>query len=462
MTTISLVLLTAVTCNEHTICDSTTLEELQKKLKESELQKQLLERNHEMDVMKLAIVHLQHGDVDSACSEFQTLKNKDNLVEEMVQSAYANKKVQLQHLARFTCDIKTFSTGYNAINALHQELAKNNQLEKKEVITMYFRLKFMVNYLRFSSQTSSLQSNILRLKTKIAENYLHIMEIASSGDSTFKKTLINNYKNYITQEEYNDVIALHERYRMEYFYTDFINSLTQSEMQNDNFNKIVNAITTLPSLYDTCYAVDTVYRRLKNLDMLRQFEHFQTLQIVRNAQAKFDYKNADESSKSKCESVEKDAPFLFKQFLYRDTFDCKLTNRYFEESLFCTSWEHTKYDYSRIFTWTPKEDDEEQYWNLKVDENLHGVHLLNNYHKNMTLRFIDGNVRGSDQELDRQHDFFRIHTVDDIHILLEPTSGKLFKPILLVAFMVVTYIYIYIHQYYFHAESFCPSLVYFF
>jgi hypothetical protein len=71
----------------------------------------------------------------------------------------------------------------------------------------------------------------------------------------------------------------------------------------------------------------------------------------------------------------------------------------------------------------------EKLWNLKVQSVGYGyeVRLIN--HDNFTLRYTGpgGNVTASDKDFDAQLDYFRLLFKDGDFILLEPTSGKVFK-----------------------------------
>lgn len=253
--------LTTVCCNGITTGDSAPIEALKLELNQQRQQSELA-------VMRLAIVHLQHGDVSSACVEFEALKNKDLLAVEMVRAAYSSKKVHLQHLATFACGLRSFSTGYNAIYELYQDLATNNRQEdNKEVVimTLYFRLRFMVNFIGFSNETDTLKIDILQLKTTLAK-HLQITEIASSS---------------------------------------FAPSVTY---------EIISP---------KCEAVDTT----PPAPVIHQVVH---------------------------------------NMIYGDTSSCRLINRYYNEPLYCTTHNHKEHGYRRIYLWTPRDNDHDQYWNIIV------------------------------------------------------------------------------------------------
>jgi hypothetical protein len=116
----------------------------------------------------LLITLLQNGDVHSASREVEAFKDRDALAEELVQSAYPDTKVQLQHLTTFVYNITYFSTSYLATNALYQELAKNNKLENKETLALFYRTASVAADPNFETQSADFKSNLLELKTKLA------------------------------------------------------------------------------------------------------------------------------------------------------------------------------------------------------------------------------------------------------------------------------------------------------
>ena len=528
-----IILISTWTCNGSKILrtkrNTQSLEELRKELRESQREKQKLENFHLKTVMKLTVSQLQNGDIDSASIEFAALKNRDELIEELVQSAYRNKKVQLHHLTAFVCQINGFTTGYVAMSALYQEMVKNNQPEEQEMIAMYYKTLQLADCKYFASQSSQLKNNILELKTdlevkimsplvddiknrsferpnqvvnrtkqlwngeelflsQLAKFYVTRMssssqcsnlldfvrrlpsyksmchayatiwqelggdtlealavwshaseivkmagnisdaqctDIADSRPPAYVQTLDLDYQNYIEHGHTDKIRDLHARYYLRTWFAYYLGTRHLSELQNSNFNKMVDAIYALPYISDVCYAVAAVFTKFESEGMLGTFEHFQVLQIVKKMRDQASYAKIDPVSKFNCESAAENTPPLFHMFLYKDTTNCRLLNRhYVEEPLFCTNATRTEFGYRRIFSTSNRTIVKDQFWNLTVAENTHGIILRNKNHTKMSLRFIRDNVRGSDQPLDLSHDYFRIHTKDKNFFLLEPMNSK--------------------------------------
>jgi len=140
---------------------------LKLELRQSELERRENERRHEKAVMKLVIMQLQNNHVDTAHDEFVALKYRDELAEEFVQSAYSDSRVNLAQLAKFVCRINIFNTGYIGINALYKEMAKHNQLEEKQMILLYYRLKNLEMDDQFASILPELKANYYALVAKM-------------------------------------------------------------------------------------------------------------------------------------------------------------------------------------------------------------------------------------------------------------------------------------------------------
>lgn len=504
-----------------------------RELTKEEIQRQQqLQKDHEASVKKLMIANLQDGDVDTAVAEFVTLENKNALAPEFVRSAYSSNKVQLIHLARFTCKINFYATGYLAINALYEEMAKKNQLEAKEIVLLYLRVKILADEADFKNQPSADQNNILHLTETLAPHNLKIMtllisnikseayqhpksilevaksipngeqlflsdlvklyfektsfsyfnrlynfakglpyysnicysyaamwkelksrgsgesmealavwshaseiakmrliaddrcqDIANSEAPAYHRTLVSQYNSNIKFARTSNIRELHQQYKLSYFFADYIGSLSIHELQNDNFNRVVDAIEALPYTEDICFATYAVNERFKQSAMLGLFEHFQNLRAIHKVRASSGYGTMDAFAKSKCESAYSYQPAAFTKLLNGQTSNCRLKNRYVDEPLYCTGDAFTEHGYRRVFTWIPNETDEDQYWSISANNNPHGVRFHNLDHTSMDMRYIHGTVRGSPENLDKQTDYFRIDTIDG-YVLLQPTSGK--------------------------------------
>lgn len=504
-----------------------------RELTKEEIQRQQqLQKDHEASVKKLVIANLQDGDVDTAVAEFVTLENKNGLAPEFVQSAYSSNKVQLIHLAMFTCKINFYATGYLAIKALYEEMAKKNQLEAQEMVLLYLRLKILADEADFKNQPPADQNNILSLKDTLAPHNMKIMtslisnikseafqspksilevaksipngehlflsdlvklyfektsfsyfnrlynfakglpyysnicysyaamwkelksrgsresmealavwshaseiakmrlfsddrcqDIANSEAPAYHRTLVSQYNSNIKFARTSNIREFHQQYKLSYFFADYIGSLSIHELQNDNFNRVVDAIEALPYSEDICFATYAVNERFKQSAMLGLFEHFQNLRAIHNVKTSSNYGTLDAIAKSKCESAYSYKPNAFIKLLNGQTSNCRLKNRYVDEPLYCTGDAYTEHGYRRVFTWIPNETDEDQYWSISVNNNPHGVRVHNLDHTSMDMRYIHGTVRGSPENLDKQTDYFRIDTIDG-YVLLQPTSGK--------------------------------------
>lgn len=499
---------------------------------EEDIEMEELQKEKENTVKNLVIVHLQDGHIIDAVTEFEALKFRDALVPEFVQMAYSDSDVELVHLAKFVCKFTYFSTGLLAINALYNEMEKNNQLEAKEIVLMYLRIKIMAD------QSSSNKAKTMALSSKLAPHNLKIMtslvneikneaflrprevldvatsisnggqkfmnilvklyfdqynlakfphlynfikivplwsntcyaysktwkelrargngdsmealavwshaseitkirrvadaqclEIANSEAPSYKQTLVSEYNTNIKYARTNNIKELHGKYEMSYFFADYISSLSIYELQNDNFDRVFDAISEIPYSLDKCIAANAVYERFRQSAMLGMFEHFQILWMIKDMKDySADYAKADAFSKSQCESALQNIPSVYQQMLIPGaTADCRLINRHYGEPLYCTSDAHTEHGYRRILTWIPKDDDPDQHWRFEMG-GIHSAYWVNNEDR-IQMRYIHGTLRGSLKLRDEHTDFFRIDTVDD-YILIQPTSRK-FKKIVI-------------------------------
>jgi hypothetical protein len=76
---------------------------------------------------------------------FKALESQEYLVEEMVKSLYVNNTLEVLQIFNFICKFNRSASSFKAINTLYEEMAKNNQLEQKEIIPMYFKIQSAYN-----------------------------------------------------------------------------------------------------------------------------------------------------------------------------------------------------------------------------------------------------------------------------------------------------------------------------
>lgn len=206
-----------------------------------------------------------------------------------------------------------------------------------------------------------------------------------------------------------------------------MSSLTSHDLLDNNFNKIIDQIYKLSSIKEACFALAGIYEKLKKWGMLGSFQHFQTLLVIKKLKASSNFISLD--AKLKCESAAQNTSAVFHKLLYHDTSNCRLLNRHFaDEPIYCMNLQKNStqktddYDHRRICTWKSKSDATDQYWNITVAENIHGVvHIASNRYSGYNLRYVNDAVRGcrNANSID-----FRIHSKDD-YLLLEPLSGEL-------------------------------------
>jgi len=254
--------------------------------------------------------------------------------------------------------------------------------------------------------------------------------IAGSAAPAFKHSLISLYRKYIKNGRTKEIQDLHKTYRMEYFFADYISTLGPAELQKNKFEKLLETIDALPFIEDVCFATAAVCERFKIYpQMLGTFEHFQALNIIMRTKALPNYENEDEIAKSKCESASENTPPVFHTLLYGNTSQCRLLNRrYQDQALYCPDSSSTdEFGYRNIYTMTSKKLAADQFWNVTLAGWTDGVFLRNNQHGKVDLRFINGNVRGSEKVLDLKLDYFRVHAKDNYYIMLEPISAGKFK-----------------------------------
>lgn len=511
-------------------------EDVQKKLelelRQSQFERLLIEKNREESVIKLTVLHLESGDVKSACKEFEGLKNRVSLAEKMVQSAYLNSKVKLQDLATFVCQINFYLTSLLAISALYTEMEKKKQLDEKETIILFYELQYtLVNDSKFATLPSG--KKFLDLKMKLLPHKAAIMtslvndikkgeferpnkvvecakstwrcerlfvpdlmqlylasanlnnfallyhfvrqltsinntceayvaiwpqlrangtgdtiealavwshaseilkmenvsgkscnEIAKSKPPSYMHNLISTENIYTKYGLSNNMKYQPKNYHMVYFFADFISTQPNYKMQNKYFNKIIDTINDLPSTFDKCYAMSAVYKKLKNLGMLENFEYFQVLSTLKRIKTR---STLNAYSKSKCESAAVDTPKIFHKLLYEGTSNCRLLNRFYSHSaLYCASWFYQQFGYRKIYAWEYESADDKTStrWDLRMSNENHGFNLHSKDQPNYYLRYIYDDVRGSEEKYDVHYDFFRIHIKDIDYIVLEPTSSK--------------------------------------
>jgi hypothetical protein len=393
------------------------------KLQSAELQqnilglKQRLEKNKH-EVMNSLVDNIKNGEFERPNS----VRNQTTQFDDGADKFYFMDLVKLYlkstsldefpHLNDFILSLPTYISQCIAQETIWQELQVSGHNDTMEALVVWMRA-----------------SEITKARNSSNDQCL---EIADSPAPAYEQTLISNYKNFIKNGRILEIIDLHGKYDITYFLANYIYSLSKLEMQNENFNKLIAAINALPHIEDVCIAASAVYEQLENFEMSETFEHFQTLQTVKKMMTDENYKSmTDKFAKSKCESVVAIIPPVFHQLLYGDTSNCRLLNRQYDsEPLFCTSLKSTdEFGYRNIYLSTSKEDAADQFWNLRVSLNVTlGVFLRNNYHKNIDLRFVNDNMRGSNHNLDELLDYFRIQIKDNDYILLEPTSSKFFDP----------------------------------
>jgi len=261
-----IILISTWTCNGSKILrtkrNTQSLEELRKELRESQREKQKLENFHLKTVMKLTVSQLQNGDIDSASIEFAALKNRDELIEELVQSAYRNKKVQLHHLTAFVCQINGFTTGYVAMSALYQEMVKNNQPEEQEMIAMYYKTLQLADCKYFASQSSQLKNNILELKTDLEVKIMSPL-VDDIKNRSFERPnqVVNRTKQLWNGEE----LFLSQLAK---FYVTRMSSSSQC-------SNLLDFVRRLPSYKSMCHAYATIWQELggDTLEALAVWSH---------------------------------------------------------------------------------------------------------------------------------------------------------------------------------------------
>jgi hypothetical protein len=488
--------------------------------------------------MRFTILHLKIGNIDSAYDEFKALESQEYLVEEIVKSLYANNTLEVLQIFNFICKFNRSASSYKAINTLYEEMAKNNQLEQKEIIPMYFKIQSAYNssdrnikpqFSILQKQYQALNSKLSTLKVKIVNsivnniknrrferlndminitqslslqdamlfqadvvkqyltvtnttqfaNLLNFVQVSNSFTTicnfyaaiwkeletsgaletmealavwthaseivdtrqiqdtlcsaisavrapAYRQMLVYRYTDYIKNGQITEIRNLHQTYRLTHFFAYFIRLMSKTELIK-MLVKLLDAIIALPYVADMCFTAAVVYRELIDLKIansIGSFEHLQILHFVKKITTNSDYKNLDEVSKSKCESIAERTPTAFEQILKGSTSNCSLLNRnYDEEPLFCASSNSTgRAGYRNIYSGTLAVDDAYKLWNLSV--NSAGVYLMNR--SNFSLRYVSGTVMGSAEDFDAQLDYFRLRVMDNDFILLEPTRGILF------------------------------------
>jgi hypothetical protein len=69
---------------------------------------------------------------------------------------------------------------------------------------------------------------------------------------------------------------------MDYIFAEYINSLSLSEIQDENFNKLAEAIDGLPYIHSACAAAEAVYEKFKTSEMLGSNKHFRILKFIKS------------------------------------------------------------------------------------------------------------------------------------------------------------------------------------
>jgi hypothetical protein len=147
---------------------------------------------------------LQNNHVDTAHDEFVALKYHDELAEEFVQSAYSDSRVNLAQLAKFVCNINIFNTGYIGINALYKEMAKHNQLEEKQMILLYYRLK----NLEMNEQFASILPELKEIESGSFYRSKEVIDVAkgiSGGEQLFMYDLVRTYLSRTTLTKFTQL-----------------------------------------------------------------------------------------------------------------------------------------------------------------------------------------------------------------------------------------------------------------
>lgn len=275
---ISLEIWTAVTCNETTEINITTVEALQQQLRKSELESKQYKIYYERTVIKLVRLHLQHGDVNSALDEFLVLRNKDALIEELVQCLYSDSKLKLQHLTQFVCKINFFTASYVAINTLYLEIMKKNQSEENEVVVaLYYGTENLIRNTNFTSQSSVLKINLIDLNTKITPDVRDkimslLLQDIENGEFERPNLFVNITRLCGSEELFLvDLVTLY---------------LTRTSLAQ--FSKLYKFVNTFKLHARICHAYAVIWKKLqargavKTMEALAVWFHASEITIARN------------------------------------------------------------------------------------------------------------------------------------------------------------------------------------
>ena len=372
--------------------------------KETGLKSNILElksklATHTDKILTSLVNEIQSGAFDRAKKLVEIAGESEELLLNDLMKLYLSKTNlnEFMQLYNFVHSLPLFASMCYAHSAIWQELRATGSGDTMEALAVWMHASEITKDQNMSDA--------------------RCMKIANVRIPKHKLTRISNYKTYLESSAGNEIAKLHKLYNMNYIFTDYINSLNLTDF--NEFSGLVEVINKLPT-FDQCISVAAIYEKFKaSPQMLGSFQHFQILQIVKEARAHPNYSSMDKFARSKCESVTRNTPYLFNKVLFQNTKNCKLINRVYEEPLYFSELHDVVY--REIDTWIPKTDAANQYWNLGLQGQT--VSLVNNFYNTYKLAFLNGTLRGYD--IITRENNLRFQTTKDDFFMLE--AGKFTK-----------------------------------